>query len=119
MAYFINVTVDYFFVPAGTNAALLGQNQSNQPGFAASLAAGSIGDQQSGRLQVAEVVPGGNSPTLANFLTALQNAAQDLAGTPSDGSATPIMSQSGALGGAPGTALANIQTWATGIPANN
>jgi len=116
--YAVNIIVDFVFVPDGAGTALLGQNQSNQPGYGGALAPGAIGNQQSGRLIVAEMVPGGDTPTLANFLTAFNAAAQDMAGTPAAGG-NPIMSQPGGLGGAPGTPLANILTWATGGPNNN
>ena len=118
MAYAINVTIDYVWISDGAGTGLLGQNQSNQPGYGAALVPGTIGNQQSARLIIAEQVPGGDSPTLANFLTALNNAAQDLAGTPAAGG-TPLMSQPNALGGAPGTPLSIIQTWSTGGPINN
>ena len=118
MAYAIVITMDTVWVPDGAGTGILGQNQSNQPGYGGTLVPGSIGNQQSGRLMVAEQVPGADAPTLANFLTALQAAAQDLAGAPAAGG-SPILSQPNALGGAPGTPLSIIQTWATGQPINN
>lgn len=118
MAYALNIIMDVYWVPDGAGSAILGQAQGNQPGFGAAEGPGSIGNSSSGRLRVAEVVPGADAPTLANFLTALQNAANDLAGTPPAGG-TPLMSQPGALGGSPGTPLTNILTWASGGPTNN
>jgi hypothetical protein len=96
-------------------STFLGPNQSNNPGYAATFAAGAAGLAQTAELMVSELVPGGDTPTLANFLTALTNAANDLAGTPTAG-ATPIMSQPGALYGQPGTPLSIIQGFSSGNP---
>lgn len=114
MAYRIRVTVDYDWVGDGVYSAFLGPNQSNNPGYNATFAAGAAGVAQTAELMISEIVPGGDTPTLANFLTALTNAANDLAGTPTVG-ATPVMSQVGALYGQPNvTPLAIIQAFATG-----
>ncbi len=115
MAYATIVTVDQVWIPDGSGSAFLGQNQSNQPGYAAALGAGEIGGGQTLRLRVMELVPGGDSPTLANFYTALTNAASDIAGTPPAGG-SPLMSQAGAWAGNPGTPLAIAQAWSTGGP---
>lgn len=116
MAYKLRITVDYDWVPDGGYQSFLGINQSNNPGYTNALSAGAVGVAQTAELMVAELVPGGDAPTLANFLTALQNAANDLAGTPPNGG-TPLMSQPGALfGQAPATPLAIIQGFATGQP---
>lgn len=116
MAYRIRVTVDYDWVPDGGYQAFLGINQSNNPGYNNSFAAGAVGMAQTAELMISELVPGGDTPSLANFLTALQNAANDLAGTPPLGG-TPVMSQPGALyGQAPATPLAIIQGFAAGNP---
>lgn len=115
MAYAINVTVDIVWIADGVGSNMLGQNQSNQPGYAAALGPGEIAGAQSMRLMVAEIVPGGDSPSLANFNTALTSAAADIAGTPAAGG-SPIMSQNGAWAGNPGTPLAIAQAWSTGGP---
>ena len=115
MAYKIRVTVDFDWGPDGGGTTFLGINQSNNPGFDNNLVAGFAGMAQTAELMVAELVPGGDAPTLANFLTALQNAANDLAGTPPLGG-TPLMSQPGALYGQSPTPLAIIQGFATGNP---
>ena len=111
----IRVYVDFAWVGDGTASSLLGQNQSNEPGYAAALGAGPVPIGQTMRLQVSEFVPGGDSPTLANFKTALDNASADLAGTPAAGG-SPIMSQAGAYSGGTQTPLAIAQGWATGNP---
>ncbi len=111
----IRVTVDIDQLMPGAGGALLGQNQSNDPGYGGTLAAGAAGASQTLELMVAETVPGGDTPTLANFLTALTAAANDLAGTPASGGLA-IMSQPGAWGGNPGTPLAIVQAWPTGGP---
>lgn len=116
MAYRLRVTVDYDWVGDGVYSAFLGPNQSNNPGYTNAFAAGAAGISQTAELMVSEIVPGGDTPTLANFLTALTNAANDLAGTPPSGG-TPVMSQVGALYGQPNvTPLAIIQGFASGNP---
>lgn len=116
MAYRIRVTLDVDWIPDGGYQSFLGINQSNNPGYNNTLAAGAVGMAQTAELMISEQVPGGDAPTLANFLTALQNAANDLAGTPPLGG-TPIFSQPGALyGQSPATPLAIIQGFATGQP---
>lgn len=112
MAYAVNVTVDFVWIADGVGSTMLGQNQSNQPGYGTTLLPGEIAGAQSLRLQVAEPVPGGDSPSLANFNTALTAAVADLAAA----TGTPIMSTNGAWGGNTGTPLAIIQAWSTGGP---
>jgi hypothetical protein len=116
MAYRIRLTLDVDFVIDGGGSQFLGINQSNNPGYSSGFAAGAVGYAQTGELMISELVPGGDSPTLANFLTALQNAANDLAGTPVGSNATPVLSQAGAMNGDPRTPLAIIQSWSTGNP---
>jgi len=77
--YRIRLTADFDWVPAGAGGAALGQSQSNNPGFGASLLAGAVGNAQTLKLIVAEQVPGGNAPTSGNFTTALSSGATDLA----------------------------------------
>ena len=115
MAYRLRITVDYDWVIDGGGQPFLGINQSNNPGYTNSFAAGAVGVAQTAQLMISELVPGGDTPTLANFLTALTNAANDLAGTPPNGG-TAVMSQPGGLFGQPGTPLAIIQGFATGQP---
>lgn len=112
MAYAVNVIVDIVWIADGVGSTMLGQNQSNQPGYGVNQLPGEIAGAQSLRLAVAEVVPGGDTPTLANFNTALTAAVADFASA----TGTPIMSQAGAWGGNPGTPLAIAQAWATGGP---
>jgi hypothetical protein len=113
MAIRIRVTLDVDQIGDGMGLAQLGQNQSNDPGYAAALGPGSVGMAQTLELMISEIVPGGDTPTLANFLTALQAAAQDIAGTPAAGG-LPLLSQPGAWGGNPGTPLSYIDLWSTG-----
>jgi hypothetical protein len=115
MAYRLRLTVDFDWIGDGVYQSFLGINQSNNPGYTNTLAAGAAGLAQTAELMISEQVPGGDAPTLANFLTALQNAANDLAGTPPLGG-TPIMSQAGAMFGQPQTPLAIIQGFALGNP---
>jgi hypothetical protein len=116
LTYRIRVTVDYDWIPDGGGTTFLGINQSNNPGYINNLVPGAVGMAQTAELMISELVPGADAPTLANFLTALQNAAQDLAGTPPLGG-TALMSQPGALyGQSPATPLTIIQGFATGQP---
>jgi hypothetical protein len=116
LAYKLRLTVDVDWVPDGGGTAFLGINQSNNPGYNSQLGPGAAGMAQTAELMIAEAVPGGDSPTLANFLTALQNAANDLAGTPVGTNPVPIFSQPGALYGQTGTPLSIIQGFASGNP---
>ena len=107
MAYRIRVYADVDWVPDGSGMATLGQNQSNDPGVGSALGAGAVGNAQTLRLQVAESVPGGDSPTSGNFNTAFTNAATDL-GT--------LMTTAGAYSGGTATPLSIAQGWSTGLP---
>lgn len=107
MAYRIRVTVDYDWVPDGSGMATLGVAQSNDPGYGATATAGAVGAAQTLRDEVAESVPGGDSPTSANFTTALNNAATDLASR---------LSTAGAAMNSAATPLSIIQGWSTGNP---
>ena len=115
MAYTVRLEVNFDWIPDGGGTTFLGINQANSPGYDNNLVAGAVGMAQTATLMIRELVPGADAPTLANFLTALQNAANDLAGTPPLGG-TPLMSQPGALFGQTGTPLAIIQAFATGNP---
>ncbi len=107
MAIRIRVTLDVDWVPDGSGPGFLGQNQSNDPGFAAALGPGAVGVAQTLELMVSEAVPGGDSPSAANFTTALDNAASDL---------STLLQTAGAWGGNPGTPLSYIQAWDTAGP---
>jgi hypothetical protein len=107
LAYRLRVYCDFDWVPDGAAGAALGQSQANNPGFAAALNPGAVGNAQTLRLQVAESVPGGDSPTGANFNTALSSAATDL-GT--------LLTTAGAFSGGAATPLTLIQAWSTGGP---
>lgn len=115
MAYVARVTFDFDWVPDGGGTSFLGIDQADNPGYSANNAAGAVGMAQTLRMNIREIVPGGDAPTLANFLTSLTNAANDMAGTPIIGT-VPQMSQPGAANGDPRTPLAIIQSWATGLP---
>lgn len=91
----------------GAGTALLGQNQAEYPGYTSSETYGAVGSAQTLELRVGEAVPGGDSPSSANFTTALTAAATDL-GT--------LLSTAGAYSGGTATPLALIQAWATGGP---
>lgn len=101
--YRIRVYADIDWVPAGAGGAALGQSQSQDPGYGQAANPGAVGVAQTRRYQAAESVPGGNAPTLANILTALQSIATDLAGA----TGTPIITAA---------ELAIIQGWASGNP---
>lgn len=116
MAYVIRATIDFGWVGDGVGTAFLGQDQSNNPGYSSGFAAGEAMMAQVATKMMAELVPGGDAPTLANFLTALQNLANDMAGTPVGSNATPWLSQVGGLYGQPGTPLSIIQGFSTGNP---
>lgn len=111
----LRLYLDIGQLASGTSSVLLGQSQSNQPGYAAALGPGPAFIGQTIRLQIDEFVPGGDTPTLANFLTALQAAAQDLAGTPAAGG-SPVMSQAGAYSGGTQTPFQIVSGWSTGNP---
>jgi len=81
MAYRLRLYCDFDWVGDGTGSAGLGLLQSNNPGTGGSTVggiAGAAGCAQTLRLQQAEQIPGGDSPTAGNFSTALTNGATDL-----------------------------------------
>lgn len=106
MAYRVRVRVDYDWVPDGSGGATLGQMQAENPGFGASGAGGIVGVAQTASDIVAEAVPGGDSPSTANFQTALNAAAADLYTRLTTANAVP--------GFTSGTLAAQIQGWSTG-----
>jgi hypothetical protein len=103
----VKVTADFYWVPDGVGLSALGQYQSNNPGYGTAQGPGEVPAAQSLRLIQGESVPGGDSPTQANFNTALSSAATDI---------ETQMGTAGAFGGNPGTPLALIQAWSTGGP---
>lgn len=105
MAYRIRVTVDYDWTPDGSGFATVGQNQSNNPGYGAALAGGPVGNAQTLEMMVSEGVPGGDTPTSANFGTALTAAAADL---------LTLLNTAGAANGQTATPLSLVQGFATG-----
>lgn len=107
MAYRIRVTLDIDWVGDGVGSSFLGINQSNDPGYTSTLAAGMVGVAQTLEMMVSELVPGSDTPTQGNFNTALTNAATDL-GT--------MMGTAGAANGDPRTPFAIVSTWSTGGP---
>jgi hypothetical protein len=99
MAYKIRVYCDIDWVPDGAGGAVLGVQQANSPGFTNLGNAGPVGNAQTLRLQDGEMVPGGDSPSQANFQTAFNAAATSL----------------GALLSANASAvLTQVQNWKTG-----
>jgi len=107
MAYLVRSYTELCWVPDGVAGAALGQNQANSPGFGSALNPGSIPNAQVLRLQVAEPVPGGDSPTQANFNTAFVAIAADL---------NTLIATPGAFSGGTQTPLAIAQGWSTGNP---
>ena len=116
MPYKLRVTVDLDYTGqsgGGDEIGFVGPGLSNNPGYTNAFTAGAVGIAQTMELLVSEQVAGGDTLTLANILTALQNAANDLAGTPPNGG-TAIFSQVGGWGGNPSiTPLAVAQAWPT------
>ncbi len=109
MAYRVRLVVMYEYVPDGTGFALLGQQQADQPGYGAAGTPGPVGAAQAASDIVGEFVPGGDSPTAANFQTALNNAAAD---------AYTRLTTAGDVPGFAGsvTLLSIVQGWSTGNP---
>lgn len=107
MSVRIRLTLDVDQIPAGSGMATLGQDQSNDPGYGGTLTAGPVGNAQTLELMVAEIVPGGDTPSSANFLTALQSAATDL---------QTRLNTAGAYSGGTQTPLQIIDGWITGTP---
>lgn len=108
MPYAIRVEITYGYVPAGAGGAALGQQQADMPGFGATPTPGAVFFAQSAKDIVGEAVPGGESPSAANFTTAINAAAADLETRLSATNAVP--------GFTSGTLLALVQGWSTGNP---
>ena len=108
MPYIVRVEVTYAYVPGGAGGASLGQQQADNAGFGAAGGSGPVMFAQSAKDIVSESVPGGESPSSANFTTAINAAAVDL-----ENRLTTV----GALPGVTaGTLLATVQGWSTGLP---
>lgn len=105
MAYRVRVTVSYDYVPDGAGGALQGQQQADNPGIAGT-GGGTVAAMQTASDIDAEVVPGGNSPSSANFQTALNAAAATLY--------TRLTTANSVPGFTSGTLLAQVQAFATG-----
>ncbi len=108
MPYIVRVEVTYGYVPVGAGGTVLGQLQADIPGFGATGGAGPVFTAQSAKDIVGETVPGGESPTAANFTTALNAAATDLQ--------TRLTTANSVPGFTSGTLLALVQGWSTGNP---
>lgn len=103
MAYRARMIVDLDWVPDGSGNTFIGQFQANNPGQGGVEQPMVVGMAQSRRYTVAEGIPGGDAPTLANINTALTNCVADLA------AASGVVVITAAE-------LAIIQGWATGQP---
>lgn len=111
MAYMVEGKFSVCWVPDGAGSAIMGQQQANFPGYGASAGPGSVPAVQELSIIVGESVPGGDSPSEANFQTAFNTLASDVYSQFTTPGEVPGFSGSG-------TAYATVQTWATGEPAN-
>lgn len=109
MAFRVRMQVMYEWVPSGAGTALLGQQQADQPGYGPTGTPGAVGAAQTASDIVGDIVPGGDSPSGANFQTALNALAAD---------AYTHLTTAGAVPGfaGAGTLLATVQGWPTGNP---
>jgi hypothetical protein len=108
MAIMLRAYIDICQVGDGAGTALLGQLQSNEPGYGAAVGTGGYGaapSAQTLRLQDAVAVPGGDVPSNANFTTAFTQLATEL-GT--------LMNAAGAYSGGTQTPLQIVQLWNSG-----
>lgn len=108
MPYGVRVTVEPFYYAQGTSGTMLGPQQANEPGYGSAQASGPVPFAQTMTLMVNEAVPGGESPSGANFTTAINQAATDIE--------TMISTANSVPGFTSGTPLALIQGWSTGNP---
>lgn len=106
MAYAIRVEITYGWVPDGTGPATAGQMQADMPGYGATGTPGVTFVAQTAKDIVGEQVPGGDSPSGANFQTALNAAAAD--------AYTRLTTANAVPGFTSGTLLATVQAWSTG-----
>ena len=110
MAYRVRAQIIYEWIPDGAGSALLGQQQADQPGYGASATFGAVGAAQTASDVVGEIVPGGDSPSAANFQTALNAIATDEYTRLTTAGSVPGFAGTG------GTLLAIVQGWSTGNP---
>lgn len=104
MAYVVEVETRIGWVPDGSGNTFLAQPQANIPGQGPIPQNNRVGFMAQVRQYiVAEGVPGGDAPTLANINTALTSCVSDLASS----TGTPIITAA---------ELAIIQGWSTGNP---
>lgn len=106
--YQVEATFRFRWIGDGPGGSyMLGQNQAENAGYGSSLGAGEVPAAQYAEARVTELVPGGDSPTGANFNTTFTNLAADMntlmtaATNPYNGSTTQ-------------TLLAQVQGWSTG-----
>jgi hypothetical protein len=111
MPFVVWAEVKYAYVPVGAGTALLGQQQAEVPGFTGVVppAPAAVPAAQMASDVVMEPVPGGESPTGANFQTALNAAAADAYTRLIGAGQVPGFSGTGTL-------LATVQGWSTGNP---
>ena len=108
MAYRVRAVFIYEWVPDGAGSALMGQQQADQPGYGFPPQAGSVGAAQVFSEIGGTIVPGGDSPSGANFNTAISQLATD--------EQTRFTTAGSAPGFTNGTPLALVQAWSTGNP---
>jgi hypothetical protein len=108
LAYRVRAVFIYEWLADGAGSALTGQMQADQPGYGAAGVPGAIGVAQTYSDIVGEVVPGGDSPSGANFQTAINLLATD--------EYTRFITAGSAPGFTNGTPLALVQAWSTGNP---
>ncbi len=106
--FMVEVVAFYRWVPDGMGSQL-GPQQANSPGYGATAIPGTVPAAQEASDRVGEIVPGGDSPTTANFQTALNNGAADLYTRFTTSAAVPGFAPSGTL-------AAIVQAWSTGGP---
>ena len=108
MAYRVRATIYIDLVADGTGGVMLGQQQAENPGYTSAQTTGPVGVAQTLSYNLAELVPGGDSPTASNFQTALTAIGTD---------AYTIANTAGSLPGLGSTSpIAIAQGWATGNP---
>ena len=102
MAFLARSYVDICWVPEGTGGvSFTGGAIANTPGHGQTQTAGSVPNAQTMRFQAAAVIPGADSPSLANINTALTTIVNDLAGSTGTPQITAAL-------------LAQIVAWASG-----
>ncbi len=107
----IRITAIVIFEQVGDGPGgsyMLGQSQAEYPGFGGTDTYGVIGSAQRAELRVAELVPGGDSPTSGNFATAFTSLATDLG--------TKLAATPNPFNGSSQTLQAIINGWPTGTP---